>query len=234
MNELKNKKILIVDDENELLKMLSEILFRNGFYHIFTASNCETALRIAGEQPIALYLLDVNLPDGDGFTLFERLREISSAPAIFLTACGEGNDRIRGLGLGADDYIVKPFLADELVLRINAVLKRVYSISEINSSFRLPGATVSFETASVQKNGKEIPLTAKEYILLKKLYDNRNKIVTFDALCLAAWGGEYYGYENTLMVHIRRLRQKIEAEPSRPRHLLTVRGRGYKLVIANE
>ena len=136
--------------------------------------------------------------------------------------------------MGADDYIVKPFLADELILRINAVLKRVYGIAETKSAFGLAGCTVNFETASVSKNGKEIPLTAKEYILLKKLWENRNKIVTSDALCMAAWGEEYYGYENTLMVHIRRLRQKIEAEPSKPKHLLTVKGLGYKLVIENE
>ena len=234
MNELKNKKILIVDDETELLKILSGILYNNGFYNIYTVPDCKTALKTAKEQSIALYLLDVNLPDGDGFALFEKLLEISSAPAIFLTARGEGNDRIKGLGLGADDYIVKPFLADELILRINAVLKRVYGIAETKSAFGLSGCTVNFETASVNKNGKEISLTAKEYILLKKLWENRNKIVTSDALCMAAWGEEYYGYENTLMVHIRRLRQKIEAEPSKPKHLLTVKGLGYKLVIDNE
>ncbi len=234
MNELKNKKILIVDDEKELLKMLSEILYRGGFYNIFTAADCKEALQIAGERSVALYILDVNLPDGDGFELFEKLREFSSAPAIFLTARGEGNDRITGLGLGADDYIVKPFLSDELILRVNAVLKRVYKIAEARSAFSLSGVTVNFETASVNKNGEAIPLTAKEYILLKKLWENKNKIVTSDALCLAAWGGEYYGYENTLMVHIRRLRQKIETEPSRPRHLLTAKGLGYKLVVDDE
>ncbi len=234
MKELKNKKILIVDDEKELLKILSEILYNNGFYNIYTAPDCKTALKIANEQSIALYILDVNLPDGDGFTLFKKLRKISSAPAIFLTARGEGNDRIKGLGLGADDYIVKPFLADELILRINAVLKRIYGIVQKKSSFDLSGVTVNFETASVNKNGKEILLTAKEYILLKKLCENKNKIVTSDALCMAAWGEEYYGYENTLMVHIRRLRQKIEAEPSKPKHLMTVKGLGYKLVINDE
>lgn len=234
MNELKNKKILIVDDEKELLGLLSEILYGNGFYNVYTAQNCKTALQIARGQSVALYLLDVNLPDGDGFSLLEELREISSAPAIFLTARGEGGDRIKGLGLGADDYIVKPFLADELILRVNAVLKRVYGIAETKAAFALSGAEISFETATVSKNGKEIPLTAKEYILLKKLWENKNKIVTNDALCLAAWGEEYYGYENTLMVHIRRLRQKIETEPSRPKHLITVKGLGYRLVVGNE
>lgn len=234
MRELKNKKILIVDDEKELLNMLSDILYRDGFYNIYTASDCRTAIEIVKTQSISLYLLDVNLPDGDGFSLLEKLRKISAVPAIFLTARGEGSDRIKGLGLGADDYIVKPFLAEELILRVSAVLKRVYGISETKSTFTLSGTVVNFETAAVYKNGKETHLTAKEYILIKKLWENKNKIVTNDALCMAAWGEDYYGYENTLMVHIRRLRQKIEAAPSAPKHLLTVKGLGYKLVIDNE
>ena len=234
MQEIKNKKILIVDDEKELLNMLSDILYKNGFYNIYTASDCKTAIEIARNQPISLHLLDVNLPDGDGFSLLENLQKISTTPAIFLTARGEGNDRIKGLGLGADDYIVKPFLADELILRVNAVLKRVYGITETKSVFTLSDTTVNLETALVIKGEKETPLTAKEYILIKKLWENKNKIVTNDALCMAAWGEDYYGYENTLMVHIRRLRQKIEAEPSAPKHLVTVKGLGYKLVVNNE
>ncbi|MCH5186629.1 MAG: response regulator transcription factor [Oscillospiraceae bacterium] len=234
MLEIKNKKILIVDDEKNLLDMLSDILYKNGFYNVYTASDCKTAAEFAQAGSISLYLLDVNLPDGDGFSLFENLQKISPAPVIFLTARGEGSDRVKGLGLGADDYIVKPFLADELVLRVSAVLKRVYGISKVTSVFALSDTVIDLETASVNKNGEEIPLTAKEYILIKKLWESKNKIVTNDALCMAAWGEEYYGCENTLMVHIRRLRKKIENEPSKPKHLLTVKGLGYKLVINNE
>lgn len=234
MREIKNKKILIVDDEKELRNMLSEILYKNGFYNVITASDCASAMEIAGSQSISLYLLDVNLPDGDGFSLFESLHKVSNAPAIFLTARGDGGDRVKGLGLGADDYIVKPFLTDELILRVSAVLKRVYAVTDVKSVFTLSGAVVDLETATVNKNGKETSLTAKEYILIKKLWENKNKIVTNDALCMSAWGEDYYGYENTLMVHIRRLRQKIEAEPSKPKHLITVKGLGYKLVIDNE
>ena len=234
MQEIKNKKILIVDDEKELLNMLSDILYKDGFYNIYTAPDCRSAIEIVKKQSISLFLLDVNLPDGDGFSLFENMQKISTAPAIFITARGEGSDRIKGLGLGADDYIVKPFLADELILRVTAVLKRVYGISETKSTFTLSDTLVNLETASVSKSGEETPLTAKEYILIKKLWENKNKIVTNDALCMAAWGEDYYGYENTLMVHIRRLRQKIEAEPSVPKHLVTVKGLGYKLVIDNE
>lgn len=234
MQELKNKKILIVDDEPELLKMLSDILYSGGFYNIYTAKNCAEALKTARKQAVALFLLDVNLPDGDGFMLFEDLQKISGSPVIFLTARGEADDRIRGLGLGADDYIVKPFLPKELILRVSAVLKRVYGINDSRAEFALSDKIINFETASVQSGREQVPLTAKEFILLKKLYENKNRIVTNDALCMAAWGEDYYGCENTLMVHIRRLRKKIENEPSKPKHLITVKGLGYKLVTENE
>lgn len=234
MDELKNKKILVVDDEKEILQMLSDNLYNDGFYNIYTAPNCKTALSIAQEQSISLFLLDINLPDGNGFGLFEELQKISHAPVIFLTARGEPEDRIKGLGLGADDYIVKPFLPKELILRIHAILKRVYNINDDKSIFALSNKTVNLETASVYDGDNQIHLTAKEYILLKKLWDNKNRIVTNDSLCMTAWGEDYYGYENTLMVHIRRLRKKIEEDSSKPKHLLTVKGLGYKLVTEDE
>lgn len=234
MDELKNKKILLVDDEKELLKTTEEVLRSEGFFNIYTTESCASALQIVRTQPIALMLLDVMLPDGDGFSLFEKLRQITSAPVIFLTAKGEAEDRIHGLGLGADDYIVKPFLMKELSLRILAVLRRTYQKSQQEPSFDLGARHIDLATATVRAEGTEQVFTAKEYMLLKKLYENQNRIVTNDALCMAVWGDAYYGYENTLMVHIRRLREKIEANPSSPKHLITVKGLGYKLVTDDE
>ncbi len=234
MDELKNKKILLVDDETDLLKMTEDALRDEGFFNIYTAENGKEALAIIRTQPIALMLLDVMLPDGDGFSLLGRIREISQAPVMFLTARGEAEDKIHGLGLGADDYIVKPFLMKELLLRLTAVLRRTYQKQEEAAGFSLGSRYISFETATVAAAGKEKALTAKEFILLKKLYENKNRIVTNDALCMAAWGDDYYGYENTLMVHIRRLREKIEETPSSPKHLITVKGLGYKLVVQHE
>ena len=129
MNELMNKKILIVDDEKELLKTVSDALFKEGFFNIYTAASCEEALSVAASQPVALMLLDISLPDGSGFELYAQLREYTDAPVIFLTARGSGEDRITGLRLGADDYIVKPFLMRELVLRVKALLRRTYAIA---------------------------------------------------------------------------------------------------------
>ena len=230
MEEIKNKKILIVDDEAELLKMTAAALRREGFFNVLTAENCKKALEIIKSTHVSLAVLDVMLPDGDGFSLFEKIRYIAPIPAIFLTARGEGADKIQGLLLGADDYIVKPFLMKELVLRITAVLKRVYAKESEIKGFYLGEKYISIEEALVRDGEKEKYFTAKELILLKKLYANKGKVVTNDALCLAAWGDGYYGYENSLMVHIRRIREKIEKEPSKPYHLITVKGIGYKLI----
>lgn len=234
MKELKNKKILLVDDEPELLKMTEAALLSEGFYNIYTAENCKKALEVIRSQTIALILLDVMLPDGDGFSLFSEIRKMSQTPVIFLTAKGEAGDKIHGLGLGADDYIVKPFLMKELTLRITAVLRRTYQSALNKPDFYLGEKHINLETASVMSKGQEKSFTAKEFILLKKLYENKNRIVTNDALCMAAWGDEYYGYENTLMVHISRLRQKIEENPSVPKYIITAKGLGYKLVIKDE
>lgn len=234
MDELKNKKILIVDDEKDLLNMIKEILWNAGFFNVYTALNCSEALKITGQQTIALYLLDVNLPDGDGFSLYGDIRKYSQAPVIFLTARGEADDRLMGLGIGADDYIVKPFLSGELVLRITALLRRTYMKNPETPVIELSDRKIDLETAQVIYNSESISLTPKEFILIKKLFENKNRIVTNDALCMAAWGDGYYGYENTLMVHIRRLREKIEKNPSKPFHLITAKGLGYKLVIKDE
>lgn len=234
--ELKNKKILLVDDEPQLLAMLEQILYSSGFFQIYTAKSCREALDILDRQSISLCILDVNLPDGDGFYLFREIRKFSQVPVIFLTARGEAEDKIQGLSLGADDYIVKPFLPKEFLLRVTALLRRTYGNILPENGFSLPDSVygerkIHFDTAIVERGEEDIPLTPKELILLKVLYAQKNRIVTSDALTMAAWGDTSYGYENTLMVHIRRLRQKIEEEPSSPRHLLTIKGLGYKLVV---
>ena len=236
MNELSLKKILIVDDEPEILLIIKETLNKEGYRDVFTAKNCREAMEIINNHSIALCVLDINLPDGNGRSLLSDIRKVSDAAVIFLTASGDTDDRILGLGLGADDYMAKPFSPKELFLRITSVLKRTYLSSDSRNKtvFRLNGKTIDLASAEVVCGDKRTPLTAKEYILLKTLFENRNKIVTYDALTNAAWGDYYYGYENTLTVHIRRIRQKIEENPSTPKHLLTVKGIGYKLVSDDE
>lgn len=150
-------------------------------------------------------------------------------PVLFLTARGEDEDRIRGLGLGADDYMVKPFLPKELLLRIGIVLRRCYR--EEDPAVQLAGSRIDFARAEVVKNGEHLPLTAKEHEILSVLCRNAGRIVTIDQLCEAAWGENPFGYENSLMAHIRRIREKIEKNPSKPVSLITVKGLGYKLVM---
>lgn len=236
MENIKNKKILIVDDELEIRKMIDGFLRKEGFSRIYHAGNCIEALAACRSVRPDIAILDVMLPDGDGFSLLSSIRQFSQIPVLFLSARGEDEDRLLGLGLGADDYIVKPFLPRELVLRLTVILKRVYTtpVHEKQPVFKLGNYTVDMESAVVYSDKGEQPLTAKEHILLLKLYEKRNRIVTSDALCQSAWGDDYYGYENTLMVHIRRIREKIETVPSNPKYLLTARGLGYKLLVKEE
>ncbi len=158
----------------------------------------------------------------------KQLRTFTNVPIIFLTAKDEAADKLAGLGLGADDYISKPFMPQELLLRVYAVLRRTYK--EDSPRVFLDGCTIDFSRAEVNKGGEIIPLTAKEHTLLETLARNEGKIVTVDALCEALWGDNPFGYENSLNAHVRRIREKIEADPSKPVSLITIKGLGYKLI----
>ena len=170
-------------------------------------------------------VLDVMLPDMDGFMLAKTIREQNPIPILFLTAKGEIDDKSKGFEVGADDYMVKPFIAQEFVWRITAILRRTYKESE-ESSFLLNACKVDLEQAEVYREGQEpVSLTAKEVEILKKLYANAGRIVCGDI---------YIGYEKTLMSHIRHIREKIEEKPSSPVSLVTVKGIGYKLVLKDK
>lgn len=224
---LLNKRILLVDDEQELLNMVVSILREAGFCQIATAKTVNEALDLTDKFQPELAILDVMLPDGNGFSLMEKRK--GGYPILFLTARGEDEDKFKGFGLGADDYVVKPFLPKELLFRIMAILRRSYK--DENPLVTLHGSQIDFSRAEVIKNGENIPLTAKEHDLLAALYRNAGRIVTIDALSEAAWGDNPFGYENSLMAHIRRIREKIEQNPSQPVSLVTVRGLGYKLIV---
>lgn len=226
---LKNKRILLVDDEQTLLNLLESILTEEGFVNIRTADCVRNAIETAKNFKPELAILDVMLPDGDGFSLMEHLKKENDYPVLFLTARGEEEDKFRGFDLGADDYMVKPFLPKELIFRVTAILRRSYK--EDAPVISLANSDIDFSRAEVIKNGEHLPLTAKEYNILQTLYRNAGRIVTIDALCEAAWGDNPYGYENSLMAHIRRIREKIEVSPSKPVSLVTVKGLGYKLIV---
>lgn len=225
---LHNKKLLLVDDEPELLKMVTAILAGEGFQYLTAAANMRDGIAAVKTEKPDLAILDVLLPDGDGFSMMEQIRTWTDIPVIFLTARDEAEDKLAGLGLGADDYIAKPFLPQEFLLRVYAVLRRCYK--EAAPVLKLSGCTVDFSRAEVDKCGEILPLTAMEHKLLETLAKNEGRIVTVDTLCEALWGDNPFGYENSLNAHVRRIREKIEADPSKPVSLLTVKGLGYKLL----
>lgn len=233
MNDIHDCRLLIVDDEPALRTMLKEILQREGFLRVTAAADCKQARQLFSSEMPHGVILDVMLPDGDGFSLIREFRVSSAVPVLFLSARDEDENRLLGLGLGADDYMTKPFLPRELILRLRAILNRAYFPVVLQKAkkpvFQLGCTQIDLNSGTVISHNRQQTLTAKEFALLEKLYENRGNIVTGDSLCRAAWGDHYYSYENTLMVHIRRLREKIEPEPSSPRYLLTVRGLGYKL-----
>jgi DNA-binding response OmpR family regulator len=232
MKDVHDARIMLVDDEPELVAMIEMLLQQSGFTRIESANTVASALSNARLKKPDIVVLDVMLPDGDGFDLFQKLRQFSKVPVLFLSARDEDETRLWGLGLGADDYITKPFLPQELTLRLSAVLRRTYAIANTEEKplIILGNVSVNMNTGIVAGNGEEKALTAKEYVLLEKLNEDRGRIVTIDSLCMAAWNEQNFGYENTLMVHMRRLREKIETDPSRPQFLINVRGLGYRLL----
>ena len=228
MQTIQDAKILVVDDNRELRNLIKEELTGAGYRAVRMADSAAAARQaISGELP-ELVILDINLPDGDGFSLFREIRGRSDIPILFLSARDADSDRLFGLGLGADDYMTKPFLMQELLLRISGILRRAYRVQR-ETALRLGERTVELSDATVSSAGGTVTLTATERAILQKLLDNRGHIVTYDALCEAVWGSDYYGCENSLNVHIRHLREKVEEQPSQPVWILTARGLGYKL-----
>lgn len=220
-------KILLVDDDCDLLEMLCSIFQRAGYSELLTASSGKEALRMWRENQPDMIVLDVMMPDMDGFSVLKEIRRTSRVPVLMLTARGEAEDRIEGLEIGADDYLAKPFLPKELLLRVGAILGR--ACPQQNKLVELASSTVDMANATVEKGGKQLALTAKEMQLFEKLYQNAGRIVTTGILCETICGEFWQGYESTLSTHIRHLREKIEENPSKPVSLITVKGLGYRL-----
>lgn len=234
--KLKEARILVVDDNQELCRLVQNICEQEGFIHVDIATSCQKAEQRLADKEVDFLILDVNIPLEDGFSFFQRMKPIlekQRVPVLFLSARDQDEDRLRGLGLGADDYMTKPFLPKELILRIMAILRRTYRFEEQNNNrHRLGSREVDLSAGVVRVmdgSGKTIQLTNKEYQLLTLFLENRGRILTFDMLSESVWGENYYDYENTLMVHIRKLREKIEEKPSEPVFLITVKGLGYRM-----
>ena len=222
--------ILIVEDEQDIRELL-EIHLSKGGYNIFMAEDGLEALNIFENKEIDIALLDVMIPKLDGFSVLKKIRETSEIPVIFITAKEEEADKIKGLGLGADDYVIKPFSPIEIVARVNAQLRRYYKYAnKTHKTITIIGElTLDKESCSICKNGNELALNQKEYRLLEFIMENRGKVYTKKQLYEIVWGSPYYGDSNTIMVHISHIREKVEEDPKNPKYLKTIRGIGYKM-----
>jgi DNA-binding response OmpR family regulator len=232
------KSILVVDDEDTIREVIRRYLERDGFA-VREAADGYAALEAIQDGPPDLIVLDLMLPGVDGLSITQQIRTLKGVyderhriPIIMLTAKGETSDRIRGLDLGADDYMAKPFSPQELVSRVKAVLRRSSETAPLPG---LPGQVLEFDSLrldeasrTVMLDGQDIPLTTKEFDLLWFFARHPKQVFTRTQLLDHVWGYEFYGDPSTVTVHIRRLREKIERDPSQPRYVLTVWGVGYK------
>ncbi|WP_054859201.1 response regulator [Gracilibacillus sp. JCM 18860] len=235
---LPNKTVLIIDDEEDLLKLLQTVLQKEGIQQVVTASNVEDGMSLFHETNPDLVLLDIMLPDGEGYDVCKQIRQVSNVPILFISAKIEEVDRILGFAIGGDDYITKPFSVKEVAYRVKAQLRRAdYSMLSQSEEpiIKVGPFELNEDNAILTKNDKVIELKPKELGLMKYFLQHVNKVVSKERLYDTVWGGEdYFGSDNTVMVHIRRLREKIEKDPSNPHYLITVKGLGYKFVIEDE
>ena len=225
-------KILIVDDEPRYVRLMEANLLSEG-YQVVPAYNGQEALNLVTSQKPELVILDIMMPVIDGFTVCERIREFSNIPIIIVTAKGEERDRVRGLDLGADDYIVKPFSATELLARVRAVLRRAQKSDVMlqQSVFTHGNLRIDFARAEVFRDDRMVFLSATEYRLLLQMAQNIGRVIPSEKLLQDVWGEEYAEDKEILWVSISRLRQKLEDDPRDPKHIVTRSGLGYTIPI---
>jgi len=229
----KKTTILAADDDPQLLRLITRNLQLEG-YDVLAASDGQQALELIENNAPDLVLLDVMMPKMDGFTVCYRVREFSSVPIIIITARGQDQDKVRGLDLGADDYLTKPFSVDELLARVRAVIRRSqFTAREYTQGLRATTATgnlvIDYSQHIVLLNGREIALTPTEYRIIAYLAQNVGRVVTQDLLLEHVWGPEYLGESHMLQVNINRLRRKLEIDATQPHYILTKVGVGYSL-----
>jgi DNA-binding response OmpR family regulator len=232
VDEFEHRRILVVDDEERMVRFIRLNLEHDGF-RVVEAFNGKQALDRIRDTTPDLVLLDIMMPDLDGFEVLKMIREINNVPVIMLTAKGEEDDRVRGLELGADDYITKPFSPREMVSRVKAVLRRTESASgggmhgliEVDDRLK-----IDFDRREIWLEGKLVKLRPTEYRLLYHLVQNAGWVVSHDQLLSKVWGYEYRDEPHYVRLYINYLRQKLEKDPSNPKYILTERGVGYRFV----
>ncbi len=224
-----NQTILVVDDEPHLVQAVRMHLELESFRVISADNGYQAIEKVVRETP-DLVILDVMMPDMDGLTTLKKIREVSAVPVIFLSVRGEEFDRVRGLDLGADDYMTKPYSPRELISRIKAVLRRTEPKGLAGGSEIIVDADlrINFDQRKVIVRGKEILLRPTEYRLLYQMVTNAGKLLTHETLLSRVWGPEYRDDDQYVRLYINYLRQKIEADPKNPRYILSERGLGYR------
>lgn len=219
--------ILLVEDDETILEGLKFCLTKENF-SVFTCSSGEEALKKLSSEKIDLMLLDINLPDINGLELYQKIKIIKDIPTIFLTANDLETTTVQALDMGADDYITKPFKTRELISRINSVLRRTHKNESLNI-INIKNITINLNDASVYKDNEKIFLTALEYKILLIMFQHPNRVFTRESILAEIWDtDEEYVNDNTLTVYMKRIREKIEDDPTNPKIILTVRGLGYK------
>jgi len=227
--------ILVVEDEKNIADVIRAYLEKERF-NIFTASDGKMALEIFEREDIHLIILDLMIPKIPGEEVCKKIRATSNVPIIMLTAKIHEEDRIEGLSIGADDYVLKPFSPRELVSRVKALLRRAYPHSRPGAeklSFNNGDLEIDIDKMIVKKNNKNANLTTNEFKILLALISNQNMVLSRDQLILSAFGHDYEGFDRTIDAHIKNIRQKIETNPKSPQYIHTVYGAGYKFQIEN-
>lgn len=236
---IRESKILVVDDELEILNLIKTALSKEGFKNIYLSDNGTKGIEIFENENIDLAILDIMLPDVEGYDICKKIRQTSDIPLLFLSAKGEELDKLVGLSLGADDYITKPFSLKELALRVKIQLRRskkqfVVDHLKEEKIIKVGPFEINKEALEVKKYGESLELKPKELKMFIYMAEHKNQIISKERMCDEVWGDDFIGYDNTIMVHIRRLREKIEDNPSKPEYILNVKGLGYKLSIKDK
>ncbi|MCB0044373.1 MAG: response regulator transcription factor [Caldilineaceae bacterium] len=228
---MNKQKILVVDDEPQTRKYIGANLLARGFC-VLKAEDGRSALKLFEEEIIDLVILDIMMPGMNGFEVCEAIRRISDTPVIILSARGQEKDIVRALNIGADDYLTKPFGVGELLARVCAVLRRTAAQGPAapRRPYEVDGLCIDFAAKTVTLNREAVPLTPTEYNLLAHLAVNAGRVLSHSALLQSVWGPEYGGENEYLWAYVRRLRRKIEADPSKPHYIRTQPGFGYSLI----
>lgn len=226
-------KILIIDDDKDILTIITDMLSGYG-YEVTTATSADEAFDLLSKSAFHLLLLDINLPDSDGFEICRQLREVSTVPVIFASARTSEDDRVTGYSIGGDDYLPKPYSMKELLVRVQALLRRTYGFSTEEKIVSFGDVVVNITSRTVTKNGEPVSLSLREFDLLAYLCEHKNEAMPKEKILTSVWGAFMTSEASTLTVHIRWLREKLEEDPADPKFIKTVYKVGYMLEVPGD